>query len=253
MLHRTGVQPGEVYVAHAGVPHYLGPRISFIEVQEPSDHIVIPETAGDDDDGATMGLGWDVALDMIDYTPTDRAAALARARQRPSVVREQGENREVRLLNADVLDFFDATRLEVAGEMEVGDGRFYVGVVTEGEGTIEGDFGRSPIGKGETFACAASLGHRCAAGAAAARRPMHGPAVMTAPPTTGLAGLRYPITQISLAVEDLDATMALYHRAFGWAPWQVFDHVPPVHHAHRAARGARPLRAARRRGIRRAR
>ena len=46
----------------------------------------------------------------------------------------------------------------------------------------------------------------------------------------GMAGLRYPITQISLAVEDLDRTMALYHRAFGWAPWQVFDHVPPVHH-----------------------
>ena len=48
---------------------------------------------------------------------------------------------------------------------------------------------------------------------------------------TGLAGLQYPITQVSLAVRDLDATMALYHRAFGWAPWQVFDHVPPVHHA----------------------
>jgi len=46
----------------------------------------------------------------------------------------------------------------------------------------------------------------------------------------GMAGLRYPITQISLAVADLDRTMALYHRAFGWAPWQVFDHVPPVHH-----------------------
>ena len=63
---------------------------------------------------------------------------------------------------------------------------------------------------------------------------------------TGLAGLRYPITQISLAVEGLDATMALYHRAFGWAPWQVFDHVPPIHHAtelrgqpvHYALRGA---------------
>ena len=66
-LHRTEVHPGEVYVAHAGVPHYLGPRISFIEVQEPSDHIVIPETSGEDDAGATMGLGWDVALDMIDY------------------------------------------------------------------------------------------------------------------------------------------------------------------------------------------
>src|SRR5690349_2629433 len=47
-LHRTEVHPGEVYVAHAGVPHYLGPRLSFIEVQEPSDHIVIPETSGED-------------------------------------------------------------------------------------------------------------------------------------------------------------------------------------------------------------
>ncbi|MFI5387239.1 MAG: hypothetical protein ACHQ50_14100 [Fimbriimonadales bacterium] len=62
----------------------------------------------------------------------------------------------------------------------------------------------------------------------------------------GLAGLQYPITQISLAVRDLDKTMLQYHRAFGWAPWQVFDHVPPVHHntrlrgadVHYALRGA---------------
>jgi hypothetical protein len=47
---------------------------------------------------------------------------------------------------------------------------------------------------------------------------------------TGLAGLQYPITQVSLAVKDLDRTMAAYYQAFGWAPWQVFDHVPPVHH-----------------------
>jgi len=62
----------------------------------------------------------------------------------------------------------------------------------------------------------------------------------------GMAGLRYPITQVSLAVRDLDATMDLYHRAFGWAPWQVFDHVLPIHHrtelrgepVHYALRGA---------------
>jgi predicted enzyme related to lactoylglutathione lyase len=62
----------------------------------------------------------------------------------------------------------------------------------------------------------------------------------------GIAGLQYPITQISLAVRDLDGLMARYHRAFGWAPWQVFDHVPPVHHntqlrgepVHYALRGA---------------
>jgi Glyoxalase/Bleomycin resistance protein/Dioxygenase superfamily len=68
----------------------------------------------------------------------------------------------------------------------------------------------------------------------------------TAELPVGMAGLRYPITQISLAVTDLDGLMERYHRAFGWAPWQVFDHVPPIHHAtmlrgepvHYALRGA---------------
>ena len=77
---------------------------------------------------------------------------------------------------------------------------------------------------------------------------------MSAPSTelpVGMAGLRYGITQVSLAVRDLDATMALYHRAFGWAPWQVFDHVPPVHHNTELRGPAGPLLAAGRRGLRR--
>jgi mannose-6-phosphate isomerase len=163
-LHRTPVHPGEVWVAHAGVPHYLGPRLSFIEVQEPSDHIVIPETSGADDDGATMGLGWDTALDMIDYSGTGGAAALGRARQTPRVLRTGHESREVRLLGDDVLPFFDATALEVAGEIEVSDGRFCVAVVVSGDGTVEGDFGSHPVRRGETFALPASLPVRVRAG-----------------------------------------------------------------------------------------
>jgi mannose-6-phosphate isomerase class I len=139
--------------------------VSFIEVQEPSDHIVIPETDGADDDGATMGLGWDLALDMIDYTGASPQDTFARARQRPSILREAHDSREVRLFQPDVLEFFDATRLEVSDELEVDDGRFYVGVVTQGAGTIDGDFGSEAVKAGETFACAASLAHRIRAGA----------------------------------------------------------------------------------------
>ena len=164
-LHRTEVHPGEVYVAHAGVPHYLGPRISFIEIQEPSDHIVIPETSGDDDAGATMGLGWELALDMIDYSGTDAGRAFARARQQPRVLRTSGASREVRLLQDDVLPFFDATVLEVADEIEVSDGRFSVAIVTSGAGSLEGDFGRLPVSRGESFALPASLPLRVRAGA----------------------------------------------------------------------------------------
>jgi catechol 2,3-dioxygenase-like lactoylglutathione lyase family enzyme len=46
---------------------------------------------------------------------------------------------------------------------------------------------------------------------------------------TGYAGLRYPITQVSLAVKDLEKTMELYHRVFGWSGWDVFEHRPPLH------------------------
>ena len=163
-LHRTDVHAGEVYVAHAGVPHYLGPRISFIEVQEPSDHIVIPETSGDDDDGATMGLGWDLALDMIDYTAADAARTFARARQQPRVLRVCGASRETRLLHDDVLGFFDATALDVADEIEVSDGRGSIAIVVSGDGTVEGDFGSRPGRRGETFALPASLSVRIRAG-----------------------------------------------------------------------------------------
>jgi mannose-6-phosphate isomerase len=163
-LHRTEVQAGEVYVAHAGVPHYLGPRLSFIEVQEPSDHIVIPETSGDDDEGATMGLGWDLALDMIDYGTADARATFARARQQPRVLRSAGASREVRLLNDDVTEFFDATALEVADEIEVADGRFCVAIVVAGDGWAEGDFGRLPVRAGQSFAWPASLALRVGAG-----------------------------------------------------------------------------------------
>jgi mannose-6-phosphate isomerase len=156
-LHRTPISPGEVYVAHAGVPHFLGPRISFIEVQEPSDHLVIPETSGDDDAGATMGLGWDLALDMIDYTAASAEATFARARQRPTVVRQQGDSRETRLFDGAVTPFFDATRLDVADRLEVDDGRFAIGIVVDGEGWLEGEFGRLPVTRGQTFATAAAL------------------------------------------------------------------------------------------------
>jgi mannose-6-phosphate isomerase len=163
-LHRTEIKPGEVYVAHAGVPHYLGPRISFIEVQEPSDHIVIPETDGSDDSGATMGLGWDTALDMIDYSTADAASTFARARQVPTEIRRHHESTETRLFASDVVSFFDATRLDVADEIDVGAGRFSVDIVVSGDGFIEGDFGRMEITRGQSFACPAILDHRFVAG-----------------------------------------------------------------------------------------
>lgn len=45
----------------------------------------------------------------------------------------------------------------------------------------------------------------------------------------------YRITQISLVVRDLRKTMEQYHRILGWGPWNVFEHVPPMHHDTRVS------------------
>jgi hypothetical protein len=70
----------------------------------------------------------------------------------------------VRLVVDDVTEFFDATALEVADEIEVADGRFSIAIVAAGDGWAEGDFGRQPIRKGQTFAWPASLALRVRAG-----------------------------------------------------------------------------------------
>ena len=33
----------------------------------------------------------------------------------------------------------------------------------------------------------------------------------------------FAITQVSVVVRDLDATMRAYHEAFGWGPWRIFQ------------------------------
>jgi hypothetical protein len=111
-----------------------------------------------------MGLGWDLALDMIDYTGKDAGRTLARARQQPRILRTSHASCEIRLLADDVLRFFDATALEVGDEIEVSDGRFSIAIATSGDGWFEGDFGRRSIRRGETFALPASLPFRVRAG-----------------------------------------------------------------------------------------
>jgi len=63
-----------------------------------------------------------------------------------------------------IRQFRDATALEVADEIEVADGRFSIAIVAAGDGWVEGDFGRQPIHKGQTFAWPACLALRVRAG-----------------------------------------------------------------------------------------
>jgi hypothetical protein len=52
----------------------------------------------------------------------------------------------------------------VHGGLEVADGRFSIAIVVAGDGWAEGEFGREPLRRGQTFAWPASLALRVRAG-----------------------------------------------------------------------------------------
>ncbi len=149
------VEEGDVFVAESGTPHCLGGGLSYIELQEPSDDIVVAELhPGDDETFATMGLGWDTALDMIDFPASDAVDGGRDPRQVPTLLSEHGRSTVVSLLNEDYWHLFNATSFDVApgDDVHVSDGRFSILVVTAGSGEIIGRFGAVPVTAGMTLA-----------------------------------------------------------------------------------------------------
>ena len=66
-------------------------------------------------------------------------------------------------------EFFDATVLEVADEIEVADGRFSIAIVTAGDGWAEGDFGQAAGTQGPDVRLAGQPVPRLCAGRAPVR------------------------------------------------------------------------------------
>ncbi|MEM7532371.1 MAG: class I mannose-6-phosphate isomerase [Chloroflexota bacterium] len=139
---RIPVSPGEVLLIEGGVPHAIGPGITMVEIQEPTDYVVrceyahggleLPESA------RTMGLGLDRVLDLFDYTKVHANEVKTRfGPQRHSISESPGGTEEA-LLAAPQTDRLEARRLSVSGTMELHfDGRFSILIVLDGSGSLE--------------------------------------------------------------------------------------------------------------------
>jgi mannose-6-phosphate isomerase len=131
-LHPVPVNAGDAVFVPAGVPHAIGDGILIAELQEPTDLSILIEWDGfgiDDEQAATLGLGWDVALASVERSARD-----------PSPLRgpQRGEGPVSELLPADSARFFTAQRIAPAGgSVELAPG-FAVVLVVEGAGTLAG-------------------------------------------------------------------------------------------------------------------
>ena len=136
------VAPGDLILIEGGLPHAIGPGITMIEIQEPSDFVVQCEYADKSikvsDEDRTMGLGVDAVVDMFDFTAYRPDEIKSRFGPSPAVIRETVDGRETALLGPPRTNLLEARRIEVDGEFEPAfDGRYSIVVVLDGEGVLE--------------------------------------------------------------------------------------------------------------------
>jgi mannose-6-phosphate isomerase len=128
-LNPVDVSGGDAIFVPAGVPHAIGDGLLIVELQEPSDMSVLLEWDGfgiEDEDEATLGLGWDTALGCVERTVRD-ASPLRGPRAHDAVAE---------LLPPAASAFFTAQRVVPAGGEAPLEAGFAVIVVIDGSGRI---------------------------------------------------------------------------------------------------------------------
>jgi mannose-6-phosphate isomerase len=129
-LNPIPVTAGDAIFVPAGTPHAIGAGLLIVELQQPSDMSVLLEWEGfgiADEDEATLGLGWEVALGCVETGPRDAAALRGPAP-------DDGEP-VARLLPEAADSFFRADRLAPAPIAALDRG-FAILVAIEGEGAL---------------------------------------------------------------------------------------------------------------------
>jgi mannose-6-phosphate isomerase len=130
-LNPIAVAAGDAIFVPAGVPHAIGEGIFIAELQEPTDLSVLLEWDGfgiDDEQAATLGLGWDVALDSVERGARDPAPLLG----------PRGGGGVAELLPEAAGAFFTAQRIAPRGGSSQLPTGFTVVLVLEGAGTLAG-------------------------------------------------------------------------------------------------------------------
>ncbi|HID56085.1 TPA: hypothetical protein EYP37_06125 [Candidatus Poribacteria bacterium] len=162
-LHKLLVQPGDVYLVKSRVPHAIGPGVFMVEVQEPTDFVVLVERRGSGgmvltEEECSMGLGMETALKLIEYEGISEEELKERYKLVPRVMEENPGGRVIKLIDEEKAGCFSAEGFEVKGNLSVMRKTFYTGLVLEGGGVIRGDFGSLPLRRGDCLFIPASLG-----------------------------------------------------------------------------------------------
>ncbi|GHJ39401.1 class I mannose-6-phosphate isomerase [Streptomyces sp. TS71-3] len=143
-MRRVPLRRGDTLFVPAGTPHAIGPGVTLVELQEPTDLSLLLEygSFGLSQDDAFLGLSPETALEGLDRTAVDDAA-LARLLN----AAEPFPGPDEPLLSRSAEPYFRAFRRRVDGTGQVAPG-FGVLVVEEGQGWLESRGQRLPLAAG---------------------------------------------------------------------------------------------------------
>lgn len=159
-LHKIPVQPGDLWFVDGGIPHAIGGGCFMIELQEPSDLMVIPERVTPS--GRTLseqklhcGLGFEKMFDCFDY----QGYSLAELQKKYNRKAKLTENAFVPIVDSSLTDKFSMEAVRISGKTEfsLGD-RYGVGILTEGSCHLICDGKSRFLEKGNSFFVTADSG-----------------------------------------------------------------------------------------------
>ena len=138
MMHRLAVRPGDVAMVYGGLPHAIGEGITMVEVMEPSDITIVPESmCGDRPIAPEMRFAQlppDRALDLFDYTPYSEDTI----RQLCFPPRQEMAPGYFRIIDRKKEKFFGAEELQLKApfDLPLEPRCFRIAILAEGHATI---------------------------------------------------------------------------------------------------------------------
>lgn len=140
-LHKFPVKKGELWFVEGGIPHAIGEGCFMIELQEPSDLMVIPERFTPSgvqlaDVKLHCGLGFEKMFDCFLYSGADAAET----KKRYCRVSQFEKNNVTTVVDSSLTEKFALKCLRVEGETDIDlKDSYAICIVTEGEGTLSGE------------------------------------------------------------------------------------------------------------------
>lgn len=153
MLHKIKVEKGDCVFVGGGMPHAIGEGCFLLELQQPTDLMVIPERrtlSGRELDERKLhgGLGFERMFDCFDYRTYEKNEIIETCFMKT----KKAENKIINVIDERFTDKFKLQQLFITDDFVYENGNEYnVLVITEGDGYLTDGLNKFKIKKGDKF------------------------------------------------------------------------------------------------------